>query len=152
MAYPTCTRLVVIHVQQDGGIQSAQGWSGFQGARRLLVDGLVPRQGSANAPFPGLDEVVSMKWSGVTGAGTPLCRWVQGERSLPRVIDRRNGRMALERAGCPDGATGRGDATGARSGPPSQDGNVKIAAGNVYITQLARSVFYSSENSAISAT
>ena len=37
--------LVAIHLRQDGGIQSAQGWSGFQGARKLLVDGMAPRNG-----------------------------------------------------------------------------------------------------------
>ena len=45
-----------------------QGSKGLEGS---LVDGMVPRKGSANAPFHGLDEVVSMKWSGVLGAGTP---------------------------------------------------------------------------------
>lgn len=57
-----------------------QGSKGLEGS---LVDGMVPRKGSAKAPFHGLDEGVSMKWSGVSGAGTPLGRWVQGERSLP---------------------------------------------------------------------
>lgn len=52
-----------------------QGSKGLEGS---LVDGMVPRKGSATAPF-----LVSMKWSGVLGAGTPLSRWVQGERNLP---------------------------------------------------------------------
>lgn len=50
----------------------------------------------AGTPF-ALDEIVSMKWSGVLGAGTPSSRWVQGERSLPRVMNRRNGSMAQVR-------------------------------------------------------
>lgn len=53
-----------------------QGSKGLEGS---LVDGKASRKGSAKVPFPGLDEIVSMKWSGVLGAGTPLCRWVQGE-------------------------------------------------------------------------
>jgi hypothetical protein len=65
-----------------------------------------------------------MKWSGVLGAGTSLGRWVQGERSLPRVVDRRYGLLALGWVQYPDRAMGRGDGTGARSGPPSQDGFV----------------------------
>lgn len=74
-------------------------WSGFQGAQGLLVDGMVPRKGSAKAPF-----LVSMKWSGVSGAGTPLGRWVQGERRLPardgtatRSCGFRNGLDALRK-------------------------------------------------------
>ena len=39
---------------------------------------------------------------------------MQGERRLPRVIDRRYGLMALEWVQSPDGANGLGDATGAR--------------------------------------
>lgn len=128
-----------IHLRQDGGIQSAQGWSmggpwresgslpsgqGSKGLEGSWSMGWVQGKGSAKAPFPGLDEVVSMKWSGVSGAGTPLCRWVQGERSLPRVMERRYVPLAPQRAQCPEGATGRGDATGARSGPPCQDGFV----------------------------
>ena len=37
-----------------------------------------------------------MKWAGVLGAGTPPSRWVQGERSLPRVIERRYVLLALD--------------------------------------------------------
>ena len=131
--------LIVIRLQQGDGTQSAQGWSmggpvresgslppgqGSKGHEGSWSMGWVQGNGSAKAPFPGLDEVVSMKWSGVSGAGTPLCRWVQGERSLPRVMERRYVPLAPQRAQCPGGATGRGDATGARSGPPCQDGFV----------------------------
>lgn len=98
-----------------------QGSKGLEGSCSM---GWVQGKGSAKAPFPGLDEVVSMKWSGVSGAGTLLRRWVQGERSLPRVMERRYVPLAPQRAQCPEGATGRGDATGARSGPPCQDGFV----------------------------
>src|SRR3546814_15688511 len=45
--------------RKAGGTQSADGWSGMQGARRLLLDGMVPRKGSANAPLiTGLHEMV----------------------------------------------------------------------------------------------
>jgi hypothetical protein len=37
---------------------------GSKGLEGFLVDGMAPRKGSAKAPFLGLDEVVSMKWSG----------------------------------------------------------------------------------------
>ena len=53
----------------------------------------------------------------------PFDRWVQGERSLTRVIGRRYGRMARE-GSIPDPRHRPGDATGARSGPPCQDGFV----------------------------
>lgn len=69
-------------------------------------------KGSAKAPFP-----VSMKWSGVLGAGTPSSRWVQGERNLPA-----SGQPAIRLDGAGTGSIpwkrqGRGDATGVRSGP-----------------------------------
>jgi hypothetical protein len=34
-----------------------------RGVKLPLVDGMVPRKGSAKAPLLGLDEIVSMKWS-----------------------------------------------------------------------------------------
>ena len=89
---------------------------------RLLVVGIGSRQTlSASKPRRvGPAESVSMKWSWgyrweqerspdwqVSGAITltsgfhkgrdsPFDRWVQGERSLPRVIERRNVLMALD--------------------------------------------------------
>jgi hypothetical protein len=36
---------------------------GSKGCEAPLVDGMVPRKGSAKAPFGGLDEIVSMRWS-----------------------------------------------------------------------------------------
>jgi len=46
----------------------------------------------------------------------PFDRWVQGERSLTRVIGRRYGRMARE-GSIPDPRHRPGDATGVRSDP-----------------------------------
>lgn len=61
-----------------------------------MLDGKVPRKGSAKAPFlvsgeARLHEVASMAWSGVLGAETPTkskgagrakspCEWGSGER------------------------------------------------------------------------
>lgn len=39
--------------------------------------------GSAKAPFSGLDEIVSMKWSGVLGAGTPAKSMGAGRAKSP---------------------------------------------------------------------
>ena len=36
---------------------------GSKGCEAPLVDGMVPRKGSAKAPLLGRDEIVSMKWS-----------------------------------------------------------------------------------------
>ena len=56
---------------------------GSKGLEGSLVDGMVPRKGSANAPFHGLDEVVSMKWSGALGAGTPAKSMGAGRAKSP---------------------------------------------------------------------
>lgn len=68
--------LIVVHRQDGDGIQTAQGWSGYQGARRPVVDGMVPRKGSAKAPFlvPGdarLHEMVM----GVSGEQERALDW-----------------------------------------------------------------------------
>ena len=115
---------------------------GSKGNEVSLVDGnRSTEKGSANAPFPGLDEVVSMKWRypnraglvsmkwppwhglGSWGQERPPSRWVQGERSLPRVIDRRYDLMAL------DGFNAlkepwAGGCNGGTQWPPCQDGFV----------------------------
>ena len=58
--------------------------------------GWVQGKGSAKAPFHGLDEVVSMKWSGVLGAGTPAksmgCR---GAPKAPLRVGFKGRRYAL---------------------------------------------------------
>lgn len=75
--------------------------------------GWVQGKGSAKAPFHGRDEVVSMKWLPWNGLGSwgqerPPSRWVQGERSLPRVFDRRYGLLVLKWAQRPERATAWG--------------------------------------------
>lgn len=105
-----------------------------RGVTRPLVDGKVPRKGSANDPVLGLDEIISMTWRhpnraglvsmkwppwhglGSWGQERPPSRWVQGERSLPRVIERRYVLLALDGLNARQ-SHGLGDATGARSGP-----------------------------------
>jgi len=62
-----------------------------------------------------------MKWPPWHGLGSwgqerPPRRWVQGERSLPRVIERRYVLLALDGLNARQ-SHGLGDATGARSGP-----------------------------------
>ena len=57
-----------------------QGSKGLEGS---LVDGMVPRKGSANAPFPGLHEVASTELSGVLGAGTPSKSMGAGRAKSP---------------------------------------------------------------------
>lgn len=75
-------RLIGSSVDALALIQSARGWSGFQGARWLFGRWVGSKEGKHESPLPGqdctragtpfaLDEIVSMKWSGVLGAGTP---------------------------------------------------------------------------------
>jgi len=77
---PTCGRLV-------------RGSKGHEGS---LVDGMVPRKGSAKAPFlvriaqgqeRSLLSMTSSPWNGLGSWGQERhpSRWVQGKRSFPRV-------------------------------------------------------------------
>ncbi|MEM8570020.1 MAG: hypothetical protein AAGG56_03830, partial [Pseudomonadota bacterium] len=43
----------------------------LQGHEGSWIDGMDPRTGSYDCSLPGRAESVSMKWSGVLGAGTP---------------------------------------------------------------------------------
>lgn len=63
-------------------IESSNGNSGFQGVRRLIGRWDGSKEGQRESSLPGqdctragtpfaLDEIVSMKWSGFLGAGTP---------------------------------------------------------------------------------
>jgi len=137
--------MIVIHLRQDGGIQSAQGWSGFQGARRLngRWEGSKVR---AARVLPSSVSKKSSPWSGLGSWGQerPPSRWVQGERSLPRVgfkgghdsphdpwfgaggegrlqalrvVDRRYDLLAQEWVQCPDGATAWGMQRGRAASP-----------------------------------
>ena len=63
-----------------------------------------------------------MKWPPWDGLGSwgqerPPSRWVQGERSLPRVVDRRYDLLALERVQRPDRATAWGMQRGRAAAP-----------------------------------
>lgn len=49
-----------------------QGSKGLEGS---LVDGMVPRKGSAKAPFTGLDEIISMTWRHPNSAGLVSMKW-----------------------------------------------------------------------------
>lgn len=73
--------------RESRSLPPGQGSRGREGPRSM---GWVQGKGGAKAPFHGLDEVVSMKWSGVLGAGTPLksmgagrakspCEWSSGD-------------------------------------------------------------------------
>lgn len=88
------------------GIQSAQGWSGVQGARRLPVDGMGPGQGQRESSLPGLHEMVR----GLGGRNAPS-RWVQGERSLPA-----SGQPEIRLNGSGTGAIQRAKAGGMQRG------------------------------------
>ena len=118
---------------------------GCKGREGPCSMGWVQGKGSAKAPSHGLDEVVSMKWSGGLGQERPPSRWGAGERRrLPcewvsrdgdtpfdpwfgaggegrlqalRVVDRRYGLLALERAQCPKRATGWGMQRGRAAAP-----------------------------------
>ena len=60
-----------------------RGGQGSKGVTRPLVDGKVPRKGSANAPVFGLHEMAFMAWSGVLGAGTPAKSMGAGRAKSP---------------------------------------------------------------------
>ena len=69
-----------------------------------------------------LPSLVSMKWpqwncQGSWGQERPPSRWVQGERSLPRVIERRYVLLALAWGRSPDRATAWGMQRGYAVGP-----------------------------------
>lgn len=91
--------MIEVHRQDDDGIQTAQGWSGFQGVR-------------------------SPRWSGLHKGRNALCSMGAGRAKSPCGWS----------IGATIGGTGqgsmpclshcRGDATGARSGHPCQDGVV----------------------------
>lgn len=61
------------------GEQSLPFGQGSKGLEGSMVDGLVPRKGSAKAPFHGLHEMV---W-GLGGRNALKSMGCRGERSLP---------------------------------------------------------------------
>jgi hypothetical protein len=79
--------------------------------RRTFLHGSVPVEREVSKP----GEWVSR------GGDTPLDRWVQGERSLPRVVDRRNGLLAHMRLDAEKCVMGRRGCNGEpAAGSPSQ--------------------------------
>jgi len=79
---------------------------------------------------------MSGEW--VQGVRKPLDRWVQGERSLPRVIDRRYGLLALKWVQRPERATAWGMQRGRAAVPlPRWYCKLKIFLSLYYNTHLA---------------
>lgn len=65
-------------------------------ARRLLRDGMIPKEGQRECSLPGLHE-----GSGILGQERPHVDGCRESEVSPRVIDRRFGLMALQGVQCP---------------------------------------------------
>ncbi len=83
------------------------------GRRYALWSGLAPMRWR----HPIRAGLVSTKWSGASGAGTPRRRWVQGERSLPASGQAVIRWMALEWGRSPGRARAGGMQRGRAAGP-----------------------------------
>jgi len=67
-----------------------------RGSKAQWSMGWLQGKGSTKAPFLGLDEFVSMKWSGVLGAGTPAKSMGAGRAKSPASGETAIRLMALE--------------------------------------------------------